>query len=101
MDKKIFNQNFGWKKNVRNSFGPKTIYPKKCCSKNLIRQNCGRGRGGPGGEEEDPPQKKKEKNFFYHLILASKAFVANFGPLGPPHQFEKFLVVVLNKFYAK
>ena len=37
----------------------------------------------------------------YHLIFASKAYIPNFGPAGPPHQFEKFLVVVQNKFYAK
>ena len=37
----------------------------------------------------------------YHLIFASKAYIPNFGPAGPPHPFEKFLVVVQNKFYAK
>ena len=41
------------------------------------------------------------ESFLYHLIFASKAYIPNFGPAGPPHPFEKFLVVVQNKFYAK
>ena len=62
--------------------------------------NLGRG-GRVGGLEDPPPQEKKGQNFLKHLFFASKAYMQNFGRLEPSLPFEKFLVVVQNKFYAK